>query len=319
MSTRFRAVAGPIVAAVAAGWWVVAMSVQTAAEPFGYAENNTYWLRDVRWLALLAIAVAAVWTFRGDAFVSTVAAFGYAVSTVVDAVVDRMDALWAQAAILLWIGVWVWGYLRRTRPGNRTLLLASVIAATGAVGAAALQSPTDLEWSLNPSAVLLCVLLAVCAMVCAFDVAGAAGRYRAAVSAAMLAVGGVCLVVARMESPKFSFAAAALIAVLFTGVTVVLLGEATSWPLRIGLGLFNGFIAMCVLLFATVVSVVLQPGAPYTLLAGNPVIGGDEDVVMTLAALVTGIAVAAIVVIEHASVRNAAPTPAGGEAGNAGA
>ncbi|MGH8880270.1 MAG: hypothetical protein ACRD0P_23440 [Stackebrandtia sp.] len=299
MSIRIRVIAGLTVAALAALWWIVAMAVQQAAEPFTYAENNTYWLRDVRWLAGLAIAVALVWTFRGDRFMTGVAAAVFAAAIAMDIVVDRLNTAAAGAVVLLLLTAWFAGRGREIRPSRSMSAMASGFAIAGSATAAAMQSPTDLEWSLNPSAVLLCLVLAMCALGCGMDAAGGGTRYGHVVAAATLVVGSGVLIAARMESPKFTWPAVGLMAVLFVGATMILLGETSPWSLRIGLGLLNCAVAMFALLFFTLVSISMQPGAPFTTWAGNPGIGGDEDVSMALVALASGVLLGGMFTLER--------------------
>ncbi|HZE37431.1 MAG TPA: hypothetical protein VE172_01340 [Stackebrandtia sp.] len=133
MTQRTRTIVGAAIGVAAAGWWVVVMAVQAAAEPIAYAENNTYWYRDARWLALLALAVALVWTFRGDRVVSWAAVGGFVGSVGLDVLVDRLNAMGLCAVIAAWLGGWVLGMRRPINPRTRPLLLAASLAAAGAV------------------------------------------------------------------------------------------------------------------------------------------------------------------------------------------
>jgi hypothetical protein len=119
-------------AAVAAGWcgaalWAYGIAVlQPLCEPgsplWDGAQNNTYWARDVRWSAILAVVAALVAAARGSA----------------------RRGIAAAGAGLIWIGADL--VLDRIDPGRPALMPATVTAGVILTGVAVVLAVAPSSW-----------------------------------------------------------------------------------------------------------------------------------------------------------------------------
>jgi len=290
--------------------WAYGLTVlQPLAEPAkpwhdAWASNNTYWARDVRWMALVVIFAALVVTFRGDRTRSAVAALGALAWLGVDLWLDRIDvtatvpvAIGAGAVVL---AAWTAGLVAApgvgTGPRRGVLLLAAVAAAALVPLAGGIESPTDTEPALTPTALAAGGLLAAVAIVAAL--AAAPARSAARTAAAVLVAGGAAagLTFLRAAPPGGRFFVAVVAgAALLTGVAVL----STAWPDRTPMRiaylalLFGGTTAYLVvmLLALLVVTAILVPvAATFTALAGNPPVNAaDTDVLFVLIGLLAAL------------------------------
>ncbi|MEV4770144.1 hypothetical protein [Micromonospora humida] len=342
-SGRRLAAAGIGLAALAVPLWAIGMTRwQPLTEPVGpwserLPEASTYWARDLRFLALMAVACGLVLAGAGRRPWLTPAVLLGGGVLAADIAVDRADLTGPGATVSLvaagWLAVGVTVLLavrrdgatgvdgphRRTagagavgavgpdrtvpwvgphRTGGRDRAVLAGVAAVAAVlalTAVLTRSPTGREPALDPAALVTALLLLAVTVAGAAAAAPARGRRRLAAAVGLAVTGGIGLPLVRLVGPAGRPVPVALLgAVLLLGVTlltrpalpanryavlvpVVLLAPPALWHV------------------ALLVSAVLSPGAPLTVLAGNsPVGGGGPDVLPALAGLVAGLGTALV-------------------------
>jgi hypothetical protein len=294
--------------------WAIGLAVlQPRYESSGeLVGNNAYWMRDVRWMAVVAAVAALVLVFRGDWLRTRLSLLGGVAWLAADIWLDRLDvAGWvAAAALAIVAGALLSGAMlagtqkeagtpKEAGTGRHALVVAASIAAALAPLAGGLESPTDTEPSLTPSALAAGVLLAVVAGACALAAAPASTvvRFRVAVATAVVGVAGVTAMRA-MPLENRLLVGVLLGAALLSGVAV------TAWPRPAGRGLL-GYAALAagtllgypVLLMSTVMATgfIVPVAAPLTALAGSPAVNGaDEDVLFTLVGVLPGLVFGAL-------------------------
>ncbi|GAB2574417.1 hypothetical protein Aab01nite_15690 [Paractinoplanes abujensis] len=267
-----RVVAGAVAWAGAALWAYGMAVLQPLCEPgsvyWEVAENNSYWARDIRWSAILAVT-AALWAVTRS---GTAVAVGM-VWLCADLALDRMDpggatrtAVTVSAGLILTAVVALFGRPPGRRRGLTWVALACVFAASFV---ARLESPSDTEPQLGPS--------------------------RLAAFALLTAAAAFCLTVARYHWWATAGVVALLAPALVPGVPLwlpfaLLVPAATGIVLwrRPGAGR-GALIATVVALPITVVVLfvlLLQAARPFTALAGNePIAGADSDPSLVLNAV----------------------------------
>ncbi|MER7889321.1 hypothetical protein ABTX15_05800 [Micromonospora sp. NPDC094482] len=310
--------AGLLLAAAAAVLWAVNLTVlQPLTEPIGpWSEtlpgNNTYWARDLRFVAILGVVLGLVLAGRGDRRWSAPAVLLGGVWVAADVALDRADPTGAVPAVVLAAGgcallavlATLLALVERGRPGavgnpadlarRRALTVAACVAAVSTMVAAGIESPTDREPELHPAALATAALLAALAIGCALAAAPGGTRARgwlaAGLGAATLLVLG--LVRAVPPGPRL-LPEVALGAVLLTGVTLL----AWEWPGgrpdwgRHALAAIAALIGpTAMLLVVAIVMMILRVAAPFTALAGNsPIHAADSDILISLAGLLAGL------------------------------
>jgi hypothetical protein len=293
-------------AAVAAAVWAVGVTVwQPLSEPAHFAdatgENNTYWARELRWGALVAVVLLLIVYVRGDRRATRGVLLGGVAWLAIDLQLDRFDpasgtvALAIVAAVAAIAGCAAAGAVTAV-PRPQVLLTVATVAAVMSSLTTITESPTDVEPALNLGSAIVGSLLAAVAVAAAVRAAGSVGRTRAVVglAAGVAAAAGPCLLRARYPQPAdgrifgvLLFAALLLLAV------VVLAGPrpraARQW-LRYPFALAIGAVALPLMLFPLVVMAMALPvGRLFTALAGNPPIhGADSDIVYVLLAVPIG-------------------------------
>ncbi|MFI7606730.1 hypothetical protein ACIBTV_16535 [Micromonospora sp. NPDC049366] len=309
---------GLLLATAAVVLWAVNMTVlQPLTEPIGpWSEslpgNNAYWARDLRFATIVAVVLALVLAGRGDRrWVGPAVLLGGG-WVAADVAVDRADPTGAGPTVLLAVGgcavlaALVPFLVRRAaRPSaaespvggahRRVLAVAACVAGVLTLVAAGIESPTDREPELNPSAFATAALLAVVALGCAVAAAPIPTwprRWSAVATATVtfLAIGWV-----RTVSPVDGrlLPTVLLGGVLLTGLTFV----AWDWPYgrpdwgRHALAAFATLVGpMAMLLVAAVAMMMLPVAAPITALAGNsPINSADSDVLLSLAGVLAGL------------------------------
>ncbi|MBM7079414.1 hypothetical protein [Micromonospora humida] len=342
-SGRRLAAAGIGLAALAVPLWAIGMTRwQPLTEPVGpwserLPEASTYWARDLRFLALMAVACGLVLAGAGRRPWLTPAVLLGGGVLAADIAVDRADLTGPGATVSLvaagWLAVGVtvllavrrdgatgvdgphrrtagagavgaagpdrtvpWVGPRRTGGRDRAVLAGvAAVAAVLALTAVLTRSPTGREPALDPAALVTALLLLAVTVAGAAAAAPARGRRRLAAAVGLAVTGGIGLPLVRLVGPAGRPVPVALLgAVLLLGVTlltrpalpanryavlvpVVLLAPPALWHV------------------ALLVSGVLSPGAPLTVLAGNsPVGGGGPDVLPALAGLVAGLGTALV-------------------------
>ncbi|WP_328339704.1 hypothetical protein [Micromonospora sp. NBC_00421] len=327
------AVVGSGLAALAVVLWAVGMTVwQPLTEPVGpWSErlpgDNTYWARDLRFLALTAMASGLVLAGGGRRpwALSAVLLAGGALAA--DVAVDRADPTGTGATVLLvalgWlaVGITAASAVRRDAvaavvgPG-RVAALADPYRAAGVVGrdravltgvacvaavsalvAVLTRSPTDQDPELGPAALVTGLLLLATTVAGALAAAPDRERARIAVAVGTAVVGGVGLLLVRLTgSADRRLPAAVLGAVLLVGVTLLTRpwpGGRPAWRWHALLVPVTLVVPLALLSVAQLVSAALRPGAPLTALAGNsPIAGPGSDALPSLAGLLAGLGTA---------------------------
>ncbi|SIR05670.1 hypothetical protein [Micromonospora avicenniae] len=337
---RFARPAGLLLAAVAAVLWAVNMTVlQPLTEPVGpwpeaLPGNNTYWARDLRFAAIVAVVLGLVLAGRGDSWWARPAVLLGGVWIAADLAVDRADPTGAGPTVLLaaagcavvaaFAALCVRLGRSAARPGayRRTLTGAACVAGALTLVTAGIESPTDREPELHPAAFGTATLLLLLAVSCALAAAPAPSRARSWLAVAVGVAGVLGVLFVRATSPGSGLLHFPLLgAVLFTGVTVL----AWNWPAgrpdwgRHGLAALAGLIGpTAMLIFVMLISMWLRIGAPLNALAGNtPINSADSDVLYSFAGVLVGLGMALLLAWPPAldggpgAARPAVPPPVG--------
>ncbi|GAA2389090.1 hypothetical protein GCM10010170_100540 [Dactylosporangium salmoneum] len=311
---------GLMIAWAGAVFWAVGLTrLQPLTEPVGeeVASNNTYWARDLRWMAIVAVAVAFVVAARSSAAgLGRVRAWclaaGFAVAVAADLVCDRLDVT---ATIPFTVGAVVVvtaGWLALTRSGparsaraadpdgarnpaagpTRAVVLAAAVAAAAMPLAAAIESPTDTEASLDPAAIGVGVLLAVAWLYAML--AATPSRPRTVLAIAMAVVAVVTVVLLRQIAPGTRFGPmSAAGAVMLTLTAPVDWDRREAWW-RYPVVLFSALVGYPFTVMLTVLLGMMLPvPAIMTELAGSPPVNGaDTDTLYALTGVLTGLVAA---------------------------
>lgn len=303
-------------AAAAAVVWAIGMTVwQPLSEPDGpdfYVDNNTYWPRELRWGALIALVLVLIVIARGSRAAilgATVAGVG---GVVADLALDRFGqdvgtaglvAAAVVAALLCCTVAMVVPVI--PRPG--VLFVVAVIAAVTSGFATVTESPTDVETGLKLGSAAVGSLLALVAVAAA----ALAGREQARIVLSAAVVAGAMPWLLRLAAPQPSGRRilAALVLIVLLVVTAAALAHRVRRPGRVHLGVAGITAGLLVVLFYPLVmaSIILQNGAPFTRLAGNPPFEADEDVLLIVLGIPIGFVIgwALLAFLRRASDRTA--------------
>ncbi|SCE77925.1 hypothetical protein GA0070607_1468 [Micromonospora coriariae] len=307
---------GLLLSAAAVLLWAIGMTVlQPLTEPIGpWSEhlpgNNAYWARDLRFTAVVAVVLGLVLAGRGRRRWAGPAVLLGGLWIAADVAIDRADLTGAGPTVLLAAGgcvvlgavaaVLLWR--ERGVPGagtdRRALTGAACVAGVLTLVAAGIESPTDREPELNPSAFATGVLLVALTIGAALAAAPARTRARCVLAAGLgvAAVSGVGLIRTIPPGPR-ALPQLALGAVLLAGVTLL----AWDWPGGRPVWRHHALAAlaalvgpMAFLLVAAIPMMVLLPiGAQFTALAGNsPINAADSDLLLSLVGLLAGLGMA---------------------------
>ncbi|MEU1398718.1 hypothetical protein ABZ403_21990 [Micromonospora zamorensis] len=328
---RFARPVGLLLSAAAAVLWAFGVTVlQPLTEPIGpWSErlpgNNAYWARDLRFMAIVAVALGLVLAGRGHLRWSRSAVLLGGCWVAADVAIDRVDPIGVRATVLLAVGgcavlgalaATLWWRERgalsaqggeapsaaeRSAPSaaeRRTLTGAACVAGVLTLVAAGIESPTDREPELNQGALATAALLVVLAVGAALAAAPARSRARVGLAAGLAVAALVGVVLVRAVAPGTRLLPeAALGAVLLTGVTVL----AWDWPGGRPLWRHHALAALAALLgpvafllVTAILMVILLPiGTTFTALAGNsPINTADSDLLVSLCGLLSGLAMA---------------------------
>ncbi|MFC7548108.1 hypothetical protein [Plantactinospora sp. GCM10030261] len=302
----WQPIVGAAAAVLAAAFWAVGLTeLQALTEPLGpwserLASNNTYWARDLRFMAIVAALAGVVLGTGGDRRVATLAAPAATVWVVVDLVLDRLDVdgtattvgLASGAALVMLAAI---GTAHRWPAGSTPAVLIVVAAVTAATApvAMAIESPTYTEPELTPAAVAVAGLLAVLAIGCAVAAAPERRRIRWAAAGLLTGAAAAGIALGRTQPPGGRLLGMLLLAiVLLVGVLVLTRPAADGRPDLRRLALLGvASLGYPILLHVLVIAMaVTSAGAGFTRLAGNPAINAaDSDVLLSLAGVGTGL------------------------------
>jgi hypothetical protein len=268
-----------------------------------WAENNTYWARDLRWTVLVAIVAGLVLAFRGDRWRSVGAWLAVGALIGVDLAVDRHDlagrpaAGWLSAAVcaLLFLG---WLLTRRgSAPDRVPLILTASVAAATAPLAAGIESSSDTDpAALEPAALVTGLLLVAMAVGCAVAAAPRPSPRR-------LAVAGAVAVVASDAVALLVFETGPQILLYVVAGGLLLAGVATVvCPWKPGMAIA----AICMLVGHPVLSTALfvffaigwPLGPELTRIAGNPPVNAaDMDLIVVPVGVLSGLILGALLIV----------------------
>ncbi|MBL7255872.1 hypothetical protein [Paractinoplanes lichenicola] len=287
LARRLTLLPVPIAAAVL---W--ALMFRPLTEPAG---NNSYWVRELRWAALIALVLVLIVLAQGGRR-TTYGALGVGVAWLAaDIAIDRAGlstiglALGATAAgLACWAVVTTLPFVREPN----VPLAVAIVAAVASGLATATESPTGTEPALALGSAATGSLLALTAVLAA----GAGAR------AAALAVAAPWLLRYALPEPSgVRWLAVFAFTVLLIGL---LAGRARAALAAVVIPLM--------LLPLVLLSALLPSGRLLTALAGHPPIGpGDEDVVLIVLAVPIGVVLARTMVAfsPSASPAGRAPIP----------
>ncbi|MEO3815526.1 hypothetical protein [Plantactinospora sp. B24E8] len=317
MRIHWRHLVGVGVALGAVVFWAIGLAVlQHTTEPTGadvFAENNTYWVRDLRMMALLVVALGLLLALDGArGAVRPIVALGL-LWLAADLALDRADLAGATTAtVLAVVGcalplavVPLLG--RRLAPDRRqaeprTLLVISTIAAVTAPLAAGMQSPTDTEPALTAGALTLGVLLVVAGVAAARAAAPPTAVARRWLGAGLLTVAGVAgVVLVRLVGIDAQLVPTlALMTALLVGGSLLAWDRPTGAADRVRrIGVLSVAVVGCpvlVMCLAVLLIFVVPVGGWLTALAGSPPVNAaDSDTLHALVGLLAGLALSTLV------------------------
>jgi hypothetical protein len=274
------------------------------AEPWhdAWASNNTYWARDLRWMALVAVFAGLVLALRGDRRRSAGAGLAVLGLIGVDLILDRLDlaggpaAGWLSAAACALI-LAAWLFARRgAAPDRVPLVVAASVAAATAPLAAGIESPTDTEPTLTPYALVTGCLLVAVAVACAVAAAPDRSPARLAAVGVFAVVGGATVALLRVAEPgQRGLPSLLLGGVLLVGVAAVVCpwrrGTTTTVAVLI--------VGYPVLLLTTVMVGYMVPVASvFTAAAGNPPVdAADTDLLVTQVGVLPGLVLGGLLAV----------------------
>jgi hypothetical protein len=298
MRSRFVVGGGLVAAASGALLWGYAVTA-LAAPPGLDAENNTYWSRDLRWSAALAVFAILVALARGERRLTAYLGGGLAAWLAADLVVDRLDLshpfLPAAGAVVAVVGAGIVVHRTAGREvGRRALLTVAAVCAASAPVVAFLESPTDSEPQLAPTRFAVALLLAGAALAGALVAAPDRSAARIAVAVAALAGMGVFFV-AGTVAVALASGGALLVAVW------ALSRPWPGWPPVLGVGVATLLGYPVLVMTFLYLGIVFPLGSPLTALAGNaPVNSADTDMLYTLVGALTGLVFTGVARIDAA-------------------
>ncbi len=294
MHTRVATSVGLVGALVSALVWALDLVLVKLPAGVGLPGNNTYWARDIRFMAITAIFVGVVLVARGSLRVALPATAGFGVWIVADIQLDRRTLSGSTNALVVALvaGVVVaaaCAVARRNAHFDRLgLTVAAMIALAMAPFALAMESPTDSETSL---------LVLRLSMGATFIVLGAASAACATTVRPQLAVVIVSVVFVLGEVPATAYLAslAWLTGAFLLGGGVAAIrqrsGDRRQWSgyvqtITVTWACFLG--AALALLVLTVF--VFDVGAVFTELAGKEAVNSaDSDSLYTLVGIAIGL------------------------------
>lgn len=303
MSFFTRGTFGWVIVFGGAAYWALALTLlQPGTEHGDFAQNNSYWVRDLRWTAIVAVVIVVIALVRGDRVRSAAALLGGAAWIGLDLLLDRLDVAGIGAAIgltiaaVLVVGAARWFAVRcldeTAAPGRVVLVLAAAVAAALTPLAGGIESPTDSELALTPSALVVSALLLLAGLGAGLT-AARPGRHTQLLTTAIAITGILGLVVLRVLDPAPRLLPAAVLGVaLLVGIVLLVAwpsdGRLTGW-------LFLALAATVTFPVVAHIAIMLDAFAlpatdMFTALAGSPPVNGaDEDLLRTMDGIATGL------------------------------
>jgi hypothetical protein len=317
-----------VVTVAAAGaavlWAIGTVLLQPSSEPpaGSVGENNTYWARELRWSAIMAIVLAVVVCAGARRQATRLALAGGLACLAIDIWLDRTEPSLGTvplsiAAAAVAVGGCYQATASRGRPHRAGLLVVAGVAAILSAVALLTESPSDTEPALNPGSAAASSALALVAIGAALSLTVRSSWTGRAAACLAIAFAGTTPWLLRHWYPRMSterllvaFAFAALLVLL---VAVVAWGRPDTpgqW-LRFP-AVFIGAVLTFPLLLMPVLIAVMIFGVcrPLTALAGNPPIhAADSDVIYVLPATLAGLVLGLLLTIAAPHDRPRDPDP----------
>ncbi|MER7002830.1 hypothetical protein ABT297_07260 [Dactylosporangium sp. NPDC000555] len=306
-------VAVAVAAAGAAVLWAIGLVVlQPLSEPLAGSEgqNNTYWARELRWDAIVAVVLAVVVCARARRRATAEALLGGLVWLAVDIALDRAELsngtvpLAVVAAVVALAGCYR-GVTSRGTAHRAGLLVAAAVAAVLSSMSLLTESPTDTEPALNPGSAGASCVLALIAVGAAFSVAPRVSRIRYLVGCLGGAVAAATPWLLRHTYPKPGPERL----LLGLGLTVLLVvcvaivawrrpEKPRQWLWYPAVAAAAALVFPLVFIPAVLALAYLHVGDVFTALAGNPPINvSDSDIIGTMPAVLAGIALGGLLAL----------------------
>ncbi|MDG4825541.1 hypothetical protein O7635_27145 [Asanoa sp. WMMD1127] len=283
----------------AAVLWGVDLARWQPVLEFGIGQNNTYWARDLRFSAIVAIVLAVLLAGRGtrlSRWAGPAVGIGWIGA---DLAIDRAGiegggvavALAAAGAAVAVAAAVLVSRRAEGEPGRRTLTVSAAIAAALTPLVAGIESPTDTEAALTPAAVSLGAVLATLTVALALTTAPRRA-YAVAVVVGFVAVVG--LVLCRVLDPGNRLAPMMLLGTALLAGVALLTGDLPRGALEVLRHLPKLLVLLvlypAVVLFMVLATAYLVPVPAWlTALSGNaPVNAADSDTLYALVGVATG-------------------------------
>jgi hypothetical protein len=310
---RLRAAAGLLCAAAAAVLWTVGLTIlQPRNEPAGVgmfevASNNTYWARDVRFAAIVAVVTGFILSVGGRRPLAWCALGGGIAWAGVDVLLDRLDVAGPTATV--WVATIACAVLVVARvvvglwlpidctPDRLGLTVAAVVASATVLSCGVIVTPDHKDHGLVAASMVLGGLLTLTILGSALSAAPTVGRTQilGACAAAVAAAAGLAIVrlgswtvYANIVWLAFLPGLALLIAVWFL-VRDPDHDLSARWEkaaIAAGLAIGVPVVLILVLLWTTF---VVNFAAPISALTGSPPVNvADSDTLVTLGGLLVG-------------------------------
>ncbi|GIH15221.1 hypothetical protein [Rugosimonospora africana] len=306
-------VAVTVAAAGAAVLWAIGLVLlQPMSEPAAgsMGGNNTYWARELRWDAIVAVVLAVVVCARARRRATAEALLGGLVWLAADVAFDRAElshggiSLAAVAAGVAVVGC----YRGMTGRGTRHRAGLLVVAAVGTVlsGVSLLtESPTDTEPALNLGSAGASCALGLIAIGAAFSAAPRLSRIRYSICCLGGAVAVAMPWLLRDWYPKPTSARmplglgfTALLAICVAVVAWRRPEKPSQWLRYPAVAAGTLLVFPVVFTPAVIALMLINVGGVFTALAGNPPINSaDEDVILMMPAVLAGVVLGGLLVI----------------------
>ncbi|MDG4788500.1 hypothetical protein O7626_21605 [Micromonospora sp. WMMD1102] len=305
-----------VVTVAAAGaavlWSIGLVLLQPLSEPAvgSLGENNTYWARELRWDAIVAIVLAVVVCAHAQRRVTGPALLGGLAWLAVDIGLDRAELSHgtiplAIAAAAVAVAGCYQGIACRGTPSRAGLLVVAAVAAVLSGVGMLTESPTDTEPALNPGSAAASGTLALIAIGAALSAAPRLSQARYVIGAVAVAIAATAPWLLRNGYPQPT-SARLLVAFAFTGL-LTLSVVAVAWRrpdtprqwLRYPAVTATALLVFPLVLMPAVIALMIVGVCGFfTALAGNPPINSaDSDVVIAIPGILTGLVLGSLLVL----------------------
>jgi len=316
VSTWHLSTARLVVTVAAAGaavlWAIGTVLLQPLSEPpaGSLGENNTYWARELRGHAIMAIVLAVVVCARARPHATRLALAGGLAWLAIDIGLDRAEPSVGTiplsiAAVAVAVGGCYQAAASRGKPHRAGLLVVAGVAAVLSAVAVITQSPTDTEPALSPGSAAASSVLALIAIGAALRLTTRPSWTRRAVACMAIAFAATAPWLLRHWYPIMStermlvaFAFAALLVLLVAMMAWGRPATPGQW-LRFPAVFTAALLTFPLLLMPILIAfMIFGVSRPLTALAGNPPINSaDSDVLYVLPGTLAGLVLGALLAL----------------------